>query len=198
MHIHILGICGTFMGSLALLARDLGHTVTGSDANVYPPMSTQLENAGVEIMQGYAASHLQPAPDLVIVGNAMKRGIEAVEYMLNERIPYTSGPQFLAEQVLQYRHVLAVAGTHGKTTTTTMLAWILHYAGIDAGFLIGGVPLVDTQDERLNKRLPTVAIWVVIKLRIMKVTLSSKRMNMTVLFLINALSLSTIAQPPPF
>ena len=94
MHIHILGICGTFMGSLALLARDLGHTVTGSDANVYPPMSTQLENAGVEIMQGYAASHLQPAPDLVIVGNAMKRGIEAVEYMLNERIPYTSGPQF--------------------------------------------------------------------------------------------------------
>lgn len=151
MHIHILGICGTFMGSLALLARDLGHTVTGSDANVYPPMSTQLENAGVEIMQGYAASHLQPAPDLVIVGNAMKRGIEAVEYMLNERIPYTSGPQFLAEQVLQYRHVLAVAGTHGKTTTTTMLAWILHYAGIDAGFLIGGVPLVDTPDERLQQ-----------------------------------------------
>lgn len=151
MHIHILGICGTFMGSLALLARDLGHTVTGSDANVYPPMSTQLENAGVEIMQGYAASHLQPAPDLVIVGNAMKRGIEAVEYMLNERIAYTSGPQFLAEQVLQYRHVLAVAGTHGKTTTTTMLAWILHYAGIDAGFLIGGVPLVDTPDERLKK-----------------------------------------------
>ena len=151
MHIHILGICGTFMGSLALLARDLGHTVTGSDANVYPPMSTQLENAGVEIMQGYAASHLQPAPDLVIVGNAMKRGIEAVEYMLNERIAYTSGPQFLAEQVLQYRHVLAVAGNHGQTTTTTMLTWILHYAGIDAGFLIGGVPLVDTQDERLQQ-----------------------------------------------
>ena len=150
MHIHILGICGTFMGSLALLARDLGHTVTGSDANVYPPMSTQLENAGVAIMQGYSASHLQPAPDLVIVGNAMKRGIEAVEYMLNERIPYTSGPQFLAEHVLQYRHVLAVAGTHGKTTTTTMLAWILQYAGIDTGFLIGGVPLVDTEDKRLQ------------------------------------------------
>lgn len=150
MHIHILGICGTFMGSLALLARDLGHTVTGSDANVYPPMSTQLENAGVEIMQGYAASHLQPAPDLVIVGNAMKRGIEAIEYMLNQRIPYTSGPQFLAEHVLQFRHVLAVAGTHGKTTTTTMLAWILQYAGIDTGFLIGGVPLVDTQDDRLK------------------------------------------------
>lgn len=150
MHIHILGICGTFMGSLALLARDLGHTVTGSDANVYPPMSTQLENAGVEIMQGYSASHLQPAPDLVIVGNAMKRGIESVEYMLNERIPYTSGPQFLAEHVLQYRHVLAVAGTHGKTTTTTMLAWILQYAGIDTGFLIGGVPLVNTDDSRLQ------------------------------------------------
>ena len=150
MHIHILGICGTFMGSLALLARDLGHTVTGSDANVYPPMSTQLEDAGVEIMQGYLASHLQPAPDLVIVGNAMKRGIEAVEYMLNERIPYTSGPQFLAEHVLQYRHVLAVAGTHGKTTTTTMLAWILQYAGIDTGFLIGGVPLVETQNGRLK------------------------------------------------
>ncbi len=151
MHIHILGICGTFMGSLALLARELGHTVTGSDANVYPPMSTQLEKAGVEIMQGYHASHLQPAPDLVIVGNAMKRGIEAVEYMLNQRIPYTSGPQFLAEHVLQYRHVLAVAGTHGKTTTTTMLAWILQYAGIDTGFLIGGVPLVATDDPRLQK-----------------------------------------------
>lgn len=150
MHIHILGICGTFMGSLALLARDLGHTVTGSDANVYPPMSTQLENAGVAIMQGYSASHLQPAPDLVIVGNAMKRGIEAVEYMLNERLPYTSGPQFLAEHVLQYRHVLAVAGTHGKTTTTTMLAWILQYVGIDTGFLIGGVPLVNTTDSRLQ------------------------------------------------
>lgn len=150
MHIHILGICGTFMGSLALLARDLGHTVTGSDANVYPPMSTQLQNAGVDIMQGYSAEHLQPAPDLVIVGNAMKRGIEAVEYMLNERIPYTSGPQFLAEHVLQYRHVLAVSGTHGKTTTTTMLAWILQYAGIDTGFLIGGVPLVNTDDARLK------------------------------------------------
>lgn len=150
MHIHILGICGTFMGSLALLARELGHTVTGSDANVYPPMSTQLEQAGVEIMQGYHTSHLQPAPDLVIVGNAMKRGVEAVEYLLNQRIPYTSGPQLLAEQVLQYRHVLAVAGTHGKTTTTTMLAWILQYDGIDTGFLIGGVPLVATDDKRLQ------------------------------------------------
>lgn len=151
MHIHILGICGTFMGSLALLARSLGHTVTGSDTGIYPPMSTQLQAAGVEIQEGYLAEHLQPAPDLVVVGNAMKRGIEAVEYMLDQGLPYTSGPQFLAEQVLQHRHVLAVAGTHGKTTTTTMLAWILHYAGIDTGFLIGGVPLVNTDDPKLQQ-----------------------------------------------
>lgn len=151
MHIHILGICGTFMGSLALLARELGHTVTGSDTNVYPPMSTQLENAGVTIEEGYLIEHLQPAPDLVVVGNAMKRGMDVIEYMLDSGLRYTSGPQFLSEQVLQSRHVIAVAGTHGKTTTTTMLAWILHYAGIDAGFLIGGVPLVDTTDEHLQK-----------------------------------------------
>lgn len=150
MHVHILGICGTFMGSLALLARDLGHTVTGSDMGIYPPMSTQLQNAGVEILEGYKAKHLQPAPDLVIVGNACKRGMEAVEYMLNENLPYTSGPQFLAEHVLQHRHVLAVAGTHGKTTTTTMLSWILQYAGIDTGFLIGGVPQVGSGDVRLQ------------------------------------------------
>ena len=150
MHIHILGICGTFMGSLALLARELGHTVTGSDANVYPPMSTQLEEAGVTIEQGYLIEHLQPAPDLVVVGNAMKRGMDVIEYMLDTGLRYTSGPQFLSEQVLQSRHVIAVAGTHGKTTTTTMLAWILHYAGIDTGFLIGGVPLVDTTDEHLQ------------------------------------------------
>lgn len=151
MHIHILGICGTFMGSLALIARSLGHTVTGSDAGIYPPMSTQLQAAGVDIQEGYLAGHLDPAPDLVVVGNAMKRGIEAVEYMLDQGLPYTSGPQFLSEHVLQSRHVLAVAGTHGKTTTTTMLAWILHFAGIDAGFLIGGVPLVDADDERLQQ-----------------------------------------------
>jgi UDP-N-acetylmuramate: L-alanyl-gamma-D-glutamyl-meso-diaminopimelate ligase len=151
MHIHILGICGTFMGSLALLARALGHTVTGSDANVYPPMSTQLENAGVTIEEGYLVEHLQPTPDLVVVGNAMKRGMDVIEYMLDNGLRYTSGPQFLSEQVLQSRHVIAVAGTHGKTTTTTMLAWILHYAGIDAGFLIGGVPLVDTTDEHLQQ-----------------------------------------------
>ncbi|MGO2214064.1 UDP-N-acetylmuramate:L-alanyl-gamma-D-glutamyl-meso-diaminopimelate ligase [Psychrobacter alimentarius] len=151
MHIHILGICGTFMGSLALLARALGHTVTGSDANVYPPMSTQLENAGVTIESGYLIEHLQPAPDLVVVGNAMKRGMDVIEYMLDTGLRYTSGPQFLSEQVLQSRHVIAVAGTHGKTTTTTMLAWILHYAGIDTGFLIGGVPLVDTPNVHLQQ-----------------------------------------------
>ena len=151
MHIHILGICGTFMGSLALLARALGHTVTGSDANVYPPMSTQLENAGVTIAEGYLVEHLQPAPDLVVVGNALKRGMDVIEYMLDSGLRYTSRPQFLSEQVLQSRHVIAVAGTHGKTTTTTMLAWILHYAGIDAGFLIGGVPLVDTTDAHLQQ-----------------------------------------------
>ena len=140
MHIHILGICGTFMGSLAVLAKNLGHTVTGSDANVYPPMSTQLEAQGISLMQGYEPEHLQPHPDLVIVGNAMKRGIPAVEYVLNEGIPYTSGPQWLAQYVLQGKHVLGVAGTHGKTTTTTMVAWILEQAGLEPGFLIGGVP----------------------------------------------------------
>ena len=150
MHLHILGICGTFMGSLALLARDLGHKVTGSDQNVYPPMSTQLENAGITLMQGYDRSHLQPHPDLVIVGNAMKRGIDAVEYMLNEGLPYISGPQFLADHVLQGKHVLGIAGTHGKTTTTTMLAWVLDQAGLEPGFLIGGVPLGFSESARLG------------------------------------------------
>jgi len=150
MHVHILGIGGTFMGSLALLARDLGHTVTGSDQNVYPPMSTQLENAGIAFMQGYDASHLQPHPDVVIVGNAMKRGIPAVEYMLDAGLKYTSGPAFLADYILPHRHVLAVAGTHGKTTTTTMLAWILDQAGLNPGFLIGGVPLGFTHSARMG------------------------------------------------
>ncbi|MFP4495778.1 MAG: UDP-N-acetylmuramate:L-alanyl-gamma-D-glutamyl-meso-diaminopimelate ligase [Halochromatium sp.] len=149
MHLHILGICGTFMGGLALIARALGHRVTGSDANVYPPMSTQLEAAGIELMPGYAAEHLGPAPDLVIVGNAMKRGLPVVEAMLDRDLPYTSGPQWLAEQGLRGRHVLAVAGTHGKTTTASMLAWILETAGLKPGFLIGGVPL----DFGLSARL---------------------------------------------
>lgn len=140
MHIHILGICGTFMGGLAILARQLGYTVTGSDENVYPPMSTQLEAQGIELMQGYAPEHLQPAPDLVVVGNAMKRGIPAVESMLDRGLRYISGPQWLREHVLEDRWVLACAGTHGKTTTSSMLAWILEDAGYQPGFLIGGVP----------------------------------------------------------
>ncbi|MBT3040723.1 MAG: UDP-N-acetylmuramate:L-alanyl-gamma-D-glutamyl-meso-diaminopimelate ligase [Candidatus Thiodiazotropha sp. (ex Ctena orbiculata)] len=140
MHIHILGICGTFMGGIALLARALGHRVSGSDANVYPPMSTQLEQAGIDLMEGFEADHLQPAPDMVVVGNAMTRGNPAVEAMLNRGLPYTSGPQWLAEYVLQGRWVLAVAGTHGKTSTASLLAWILEQAGLQPGFLIGGVP----------------------------------------------------------
>ena len=139
-HIHILGICGTFMGGIALLARELGYRVTGSDDNVYPPMSTQLEAAGIELMQGYLPQHLQERPDCVVVGNAMTRGNPAVEYMLNAGLAYSSGPQWLAEHVLQDKWVLAVSGTHGKTTTSSLLAWILEYAGMAPGFLIGGVP----------------------------------------------------------
>lgn len=140
MHIHILGICGTFMGGVALLARELGMTVSGSDANVYPPMSDQLAAAGIELQQGYLAEHLDPAPDLVVMGNALSRGNPAVEYVLNKNIPYVSGPQWLAENVLQDKWVLAVSGTHGKTTTSSLLAWLLEDAGMAPGFLIGGVP----------------------------------------------------------
>lgn len=140
MHVHILGICGTFMGSLALLARDLGHTVTGSDSGVYPPMSTQLVEAGIELREGYAASNLEPRPDLVVVGNALSRGNPEVEALLDLGLPYTSGPQWLAEQVLPGRRVIAVAGTHGKTTTASLAAWLLESAGLEPGFLIGGVP----------------------------------------------------------
>ncbi|MDP2227856.1 MAG: UDP-N-acetylmuramate:L-alanyl-gamma-D-glutamyl-meso-diaminopimelate ligase [Moraxellaceae bacterium] len=140
MHLHILGICGTFMGSLAVLAKELGYHVTGSDANVYPPMSTQLEAQGITLTQGYDPAQLTPRPDLVVIGNAMSRGNPAVEHVLNEGIPYTSGPAWLAQHVLQGRHVIGVAGTHGKTTTTTMVAWVLEQAGLNPGFLIGGVP----------------------------------------------------------
>ena len=157
MHLHILGICGTFMGGLALLARELGHRVTGSDANVYPPMSTQLAAAGIELMEGYAAEHLSPAPDLVVVGNAMKRGVPAVEHMLDTGLRYVSGPQWLGEQLLQGRHVLAVAGTHGKTTTASMLAWLLEDAGLEPGFLIGGVAV----DLGLSARLGAGRCFVV-------------------------------------
>lgn len=139
MHIHILGICGTFMGSMAILAKQLGYRVTGSDANVYPPMSTQLESQGIDVLEGYDPSHLQPAPDLVVVGNAMSRGNPAVEYLLEHGLNYTSGPQWLSEH-LRDRWVLAVAGTHGKTTTATILAWMLEHADMAPGFLIGGVP----------------------------------------------------------
>ena len=139
-HIHILGICGAFMGGIALLARELGYRVSGCDADVYPPMSTQLERAGIRLLEGYLPGHLQPAPDLVLVGNALSRGNPAVEYLLNSGLPYTSGPQWLAEHVLAQRWVLAVAGTHGKTTTSSLLAWLLEHAGLSPGFLIGGVP----------------------------------------------------------
>lgn len=140
MHLHILGICGTFMGSLALLARELGHRVSGSDANVYPPMSTQLDEAGIALMEGYGAENLEPRPDLVIVGNALSRGNPEVEALLDSGIAYISGPQWLAEHVLPGRQVIAIAGTHGKTTTASMAAWLLEDAGLSPGFLIGGVP----------------------------------------------------------
>lgn len=144
MHIHILGICGTFMGGLAALAREAGHRVTGCDANVYPPMSTQLEALGIELIEGFGADQLDLKPDVFVVGNVVTRSSEGrfplMEAILDAGLPYTSGPQWLAEHVLQGRHVLAVAGTHGKTTTTSMLAWILEAAGLAPGFLIGGVP----------------------------------------------------------
>lgn len=157
MHLHILGICGTFMGSLALLARELGHQVSGSDANVYPPMSTQLSEQGIALQEGYCPEHLQPAPDMVIVGNAMARGNPAVEYMLDQGMPYMSGPEWLARHVLQDRWVLAVAGTHGKTSTSSLLAWLLEDAGMSPGFLIGGVP----QNFGISARLGGTPFFVV-------------------------------------
>jgi UDP-N-acetylmuramate: L-alanyl-gamma-D-glutamyl-meso-diaminopimelate ligase len=157
MHIHILGICGTFMGGVALLAREHGVQVSGSDANVYPPMSTQLSAQGIELCEGYAAGHLEPEPDCVVIGNAMSRGNPAVEHTLNTGLPYTSGPQWLAEHVLRDRWVLAVAGTHGKTSTASILAWILEYAGLSPGFLIGGVP----QNFGLSARLGSGPFFVV-------------------------------------
>ncbi|WP_373818484.1 UDP-N-acetylmuramate:L-alanyl-gamma-D-glutamyl-meso-diaminopimelate ligase [Glaesserella sp.] len=138
-HIHILGICGTFMGGVAIIARELGYKVTGSDTNVYPPMSTFLAESGIEIIPNYDVSQLQPAPDLVVIGNAMSRGNPCVEYVLNNQLNFTSGPQWLHDHLLKDRWVLAVSGTHGKTTTTGMLTWILDKNGIDTGFLVGGV-----------------------------------------------------------
>ena len=140
MHIHILGVCGTFMGGLAQIAKQLGHKVTGSDANVYPPMSDQLEAAGIELIEGFDPAQLDCTPDLVVIGNAMSRGNPCVERILNENIPYTSGPQWLGDHLLREKWVLSIAGTHGKTTTSSMLAWVLEFAGFKPGFLIGGVP----------------------------------------------------------
>ena len=158
MHIHILGICGTFMGGLAALAREAGHKVTGCDAGVYPPMSDQLRALGIELIEGFGADQLALRPDVFVVGNVVSRARLAdgspkfplMEAILDAGLPYTSGPQWLAEQVLQGRHVLAVAGTHGKTTTTSMLAWILESAGLQPGFLIGGVPLNFRVSARLG------------------------------------------------
>lgn len=140
MHIHILGICGTFMGGIAMIAKQSGFEVTGCDQHVYPPMSTELENAGIRLLQGYSAEQLDLKPDLIVVGNVVKRGMPVAERMLNEHLPYVSGPQWLYEHYLRQKTVLAVAGTHGKTTTSSMLAWILERCGKNPGFLIGGIP----------------------------------------------------------
>ncbi len=159
MHIHILGICGTFMGGVAALAREAGHKVTGCDAAVYPPMSDQLRALGIELIDGYGVDQLKLKPDMFVVGNVVGRAVlpdgsakfPLMEAILDAGLPYTSGPQWLAEHVLQGRHVLAVAGTHGKTTTTSMLAWILEHAGVSPGFLVGGVPLNFGVSARLGE-----------------------------------------------
>ena len=150
MHIHILGICGTFMGGIAVLAKQEGHWVTGCDANVYPPMSTQLEAQGIELIEGFSPEQTKLNPDIYVIGNVVSRGNPLMEEILNQGLPYISGPQWLAENVLQGKWVLAVAGTHGKTTTSSMLAWILEYAGLAPGFLIGGVP----ENFGISARLP--------------------------------------------
>lgn len=180
MHIHILGICGTFMGGIAAIAKALGHQVTGSDENVYPPMSTQLEQLGIELVQGYDPSQLNPAPDVVIIGNAMSRGNPCVEYVLDKGLRYTSGPEWLKEHLLRDSWVLAVAGTHGKTTTASMLAWILEYAGLKPGFLIGGV----VQNFGVSARLGETPFLLL------------RRMSTIPHFLISAASLSTICHGP--
>jgi UDP-N-acetylmuramate: L-alanyl-gamma-D-glutamyl-meso-diaminopimelate ligase len=156
MHLHILGICGTFMGGIAALARAAGHRVTGSDTNVYPPMSTQLEAQGITLIEGYDPAQLDLAPDVVVVGNVMTRGKPVIERLLDSGLPYVSGPQWLAENVLRGREVAAVAGTHGKTTTSSMLAWILQDAGRDPGFLIGGIPANFGASARAGSGAPFV------------------------------------------
>ena len=162
MHIHILGICGTFMGGVAALAREAGHKVTGCDAGVYPPMSDQLQALGIELIEGYGTEQLTLQPDMFVIGNVVSRAHLAdgspkfplMEAILDQGLPYTSGPQWLSEHVLQGRHVLAVAGTHGKTTTTSMLAWILECAQLTPGFLVGGVPLDFGVSARLGQKAP--------------------------------------------
>src|ERR1700689_3101213 len=157
MHVHILGICGTFMGGIAAIARAAGHRVTGSDRNVYPPMSTQLRALGVELIEGYDAAQLALAPDIIVVGNVMTRGMPVIEAMLDRGLPYASGPEWLAAAVLRERWVLAVARTHGKTTTSSMLAWILEDAGLSPGFLIGGIP----ENFGLSSRLGEAPFFVI-------------------------------------
>ncbi len=152
MHLHILGICGTFMGGIAAIARQAGHRVTGCDANVYPPMSTQLEAQGIELIEGFSPDQIALKPDLFIIGNVVSRGNPLMEAILDQGLPYQSGPQWLGEQVLQGKHVLAVAGTHGKTTTTAMLTWILQANGLEPGYLIGGVPNNFDVSARLGKK----------------------------------------------
>jgi UDP-N-acetylmuramate: L-alanyl-gamma-D-glutamyl-meso-diaminopimelate ligase len=151
MHIHILGICGTFMGGIAAIARTAGHKVTGCDANVYPPMSTQLQAQGIELIEGFGVEQIKLAPDLYVAGNVVARGNPLMEEILNRGLPYTSGPQWLAENVLRDKWVLAVAGTHGKTSTTSMLAWMLEYGGLNPGFLVGGVPENFAVSARLSE-----------------------------------------------
>lgn len=156
-HIHILGICGTFMGSLAVIARELGFRVTGSDENVYPPMSTYLESQGIDIIQGFDIDQLKLQPDIFVIGNTMKRGMPIIEAILNRKLSFFSGPGFLEEFVLKTKWVLAVTGTHGKTTTTSMLAWVLEYAGLKPGFLVGGIP----QNFGISSRLGTSEFFVI-------------------------------------
>ncbi|MDH4285347.1 MAG: UDP-N-acetylmuramate:L-alanyl-gamma-D-glutamyl-meso-diaminopimelate ligase [Gallionellaceae bacterium] len=156
-HIHILGICGTFMGGIAVIAREAGYRVTGCDANVYPPMSTQLESQGIELIEGWAIEQLDLKPDVFVIGNVVSRGNPLMEEILNRNLPYISGPQWLAQNILHDKWVLGVAGTHGKTTTSSMLAWVLEYAGLNPGFLIGGVP----QNFGISARLTDSAFFVI-------------------------------------
>ncbi|MDE2309396.1 MAG: UDP-N-acetylmuramate:L-alanyl-gamma-D-glutamyl-meso-diaminopimelate ligase [Betaproteobacteria bacterium] len=153
MHIHILGICGTFMGGIAVLAKQAGYRVTGCDANVYPPMSIQLEAQGIELIEGFGPEQLELQPDVFVIGNVVSRGNPLMEEILNRGLPYTSGPQWLADTLLRDKWVLGVAGTHGKTTTSSMLAWILEYAELNPGFLVGGVPQNFGISARLTESL---------------------------------------------